>query len=187
MTWQRKNALIFIAKNLNRLKPKEILEAEIRACMGKKNILNVYFKNDAQGKLTGVCNIQCLSAAVYKKIVKKSHKICNKYVEFSPHPKSLDGISKSSVEELTRLGFNDVTTALADMIEAMENAPSNTLGKKNINKIVEEAVAKGTAIVRTEMHTKETRLTTQAKKFATFAAEKAAKALKKIWLRLGKL
>lgn len=174
----KKNALILIAKNLNRLKPKEILETEIRACMGDRNILNIYFKNDAQGKLTGVCNIQCLSAAVYKKFVKKSHKICNKYVEFSPHPKSLDGISKPSTEELTRLGFNDVTTALADTVEAMENAPSNALGKKDINKIVEEAVAKGTAIVRDEMQTMETRLTTQAKNFATYAAEKAAKALK---------
>ena len=175
----KKNALILIAKNLNRLKPKEILEAEIRACMGDKNILNIFFKNDAQGKLTGVCNIQCLSAAVYKKFVKKSHKICNKYVEFSPHPKSLDGISKPSSEELTRLGFNDVTTALADTVEALENAPSNALGKKDINKIVEKAVAKGTAIVRDEMQTMETRLTTQAKNFATYAADKAAKALKK--------
>ena len=175
----KKNALILIAKNLNRLKPKEILEAEIRACMGDKNILNIFFKNDAQGKLTGVCNIQCLSAAVYKKFVRKSHKICNKYVEFSPHPKSLDGISKPSSEELTRLGFNDVTTALADTVEAMENAPSNALGKKDINKIVEEAVAKGTAIGRDEMQVMEIRLTTQAKNFATYAAEKAAKALKK--------
>ena len=175
----KKNALILIAKNLNRLKPKEILESEIRACMGDKNVLNVYFKNDAQGKLTGVCNIQCLSAAVYKKFVRKSHKICNKYVEFSPHPKSLVGISKPSTKELTRLGFNDVTTALADTVEAMENGPSNALGKKNINKIVEEAVAKGTAIVRDEMQVMETRLTTQAKNFATYAADKAAKALKK--------
>ena len=70
----KKNALILIAKNLNRLKPKEILEAKIRTCMGEKNILNIYFKNDAQGKLTEVCNIQCLSAAVYKRFIKKSHK-----------------------------------------------------------------------------------------------------------------
>ena len=175
----KNNVLILIAKNLNRLKPKEILEEEIRACMEKKNILNVYFKNDAQGKLTGICNIQCLSAAVYKKCVKKSHKICNKYVEFSLHPKNLDGISKPSVERLTRLDFNDVTTAFADTVDAMKNAPSNAIGKKDINKIVEEAVAKGTAIVRTEMHTMETHFTTQVKKFATFAVEKAAKALKK--------
>jgi hypothetical protein len=61
----------------------------------------------------------------------------------------------------------------------MENAPSNALGKKNINKIVEKAVAKGTAIVRDEMQTMETRLTTQTKNFATYAVDKATKALKK--------
>jgi len=63
----------------------------------EKYILNIYFKNDAQDKLTEarteVCNIQCLSATVYKRFVKKSHTICNKYMEFFPHPKSLDRIS----------------------------------------------------------------------------------------------
>ena len=147
--------------------------------MREKNVLNVFFKTDDKGKLTGVCNVQCLSATIYKKFVKKSHKICNKYVEFAPHPNSLDGISKPLGEELTRLGFNDVNTTLANTVEAMENAPSNALEKKDINKIVEEAVAKDTAIVRNEMQTMETRLTSQAKNFATYAAEKAAKALKK--------
>ena len=40
----KKNALILIAKNLNKLKPKAILEAELRACMGEKNILNIFFQ-----------------------------------------------------------------------------------------------------------------------------------------------
>ena len=48
--------------------------------MGEKNVLNIFFKMDDKGKLTGVCNVQCLSAAVYKKFVKNNHKICNKYV-----------------------------------------------------------------------------------------------------------
>ena len=146
--------------------------------MREKNILNIYSKYDVQGKLTGLCNIQCLSAVVYKIFVKISHKICNKYIEFPSHPKSLDGISKPSNDELTRLGFNDVATALANTVEAMENAFSKALGKNDINKIVEETVAKGTAIVRDEMQTMETRFTTQAKTFATNAAEKASKALK---------
>lgn len=62
----KKNAFIFITKNLNRLKPKEVFETEIRAYMGEINVLNIYFKSDDKGKLTGVCNVQCLSAAVYK-------------------------------------------------------------------------------------------------------------------------
>jgi ribosomal protein S17 len=147
--------------------------------MGEKHVLNIYFKTDDKGKLTGVCNMQCLSAAVYQKFVKKSHKICNKYVEFAPHPKRLDSISKPSCEELTRLDFNDVNTALANTVEAMENAPSNRLRNNDISDMVEVAVAKGTVIVRDEMQIMETRLTSQAKNFAIFAAEKAAKALKK--------
>jgi len=95
-----------------------------------KNILNIYLKNDTQGKLTWVCNIQCLSAAVYKKFVKKNHKKYNKYVEFSPHPKSVDGMSKPFTEEFTKLWFNDVTTALADTVETMKNVLSNAFGKK---------------------------------------------------------
>ena len=137
----KKNALILITKNLNKLKPK------IRACIGEKNILNIFFKTDDKGKLTGVCNVQCLNTAVYKKFVKKNHKICN--------------------------------TALANTVEAMENAPSNGLRKKDIHQIVEEVVAKKTAIVRDEMQTMETRLTSQVKSFATYAAEKTTRALKK--------
>ena len=182
----KNNALILIAKNLNRLKSKKILETEIKTCMGEKNVLNIFFKTDDKGKLTGVCNVQCLSAAVYKKFVKKNHKICNKYVEFAPHPKSLDGIYMPSGEELTRLGFNDMNTALANTVEAMENAPSNGLGKKDIHQMVEETVAKWTAIVRDEMQTMETCLTSQTKNFATDVAENAARALKKRWPRYDK-
>lgn len=47
-----------------------------------------------------------------------------------------------------------------------------------MNKIVEEAVTKGIAIVRTKMQTMETRLTTQTKMFATYATDKTAKAFK---------
>ena len=56
--------------------------------------------------------------------------------------------------------------------------PSKHLEDNDINKIIDEVVAKGTAIVRTEMQTMETRLTTQAKNFATYVADKAAKTLK---------
>ena len=44
---------------------------------------------------------------------------------FTPHPKSLDGINKPNLEELARLGFNDVNTAVAGAIVSMENATHN--------------------------------------------------------------
>lgn len=46
-----------------------------------------------------------------------------------PTLKSLDGISKPSAKEFIRLDFNNITMVLADTVEAMENAPSNALGK----------------------------------------------------------
>lgn len=89
-----------------------------------------YLKTIKEANLK-VCNIQCLSIAICKKIVKHSHKICNKHIEYALHPKTLDGISKLLVEELTRLGFNDVNMTLASTIEAMKFFPSNILGNKN--------------------------------------------------------
>lgn len=71
---------------------------------------------------------------VYKKFVKKNHKTYQKYVEFSPHLKNFGGISKSLVEELIRLSFNIVNTALGDIVEAIENASSKGLGKKILKK-----------------------------------------------------
>ena len=104
--------------------------------------------------------------------------MCNKYVEFAPHPKNLDEISKPSGEELTRLGFNDMNTALANTVEAMENASSNRLGNTDIHQMIQETVAKGTTIVRDEMQTMKTRLTSQADFSATYVAKKTARALK---------
>lgn len=125
---------------------------------GRKECIEYIFKCDDKGKCTGVCNVECLSVAIYKRFVKKNHKICNKYVEFFHHLKNLDRTSKPITKELTRLGFNDVNTAIANTAKTTENAPSTTLEKRDINTIVEKAMAKGTALVRYEMQTMETRL-----------------------------
>lgn len=53
--------------------------------------------------------------------------------------------------------------------------------------MVEEEVAKGTAIVRDEMQIMETRLTSQTKNFATYYAEKALGPSNNKWLPLDKL
>ena len=57
--------------------------------MGLKKFLNIYFKSDDKDKFIGLYKFQCLSATVYKKCVQNIHKICNKYVDFDPHPKKL--------------------------------------------------------------------------------------------------
>jgi hypothetical protein len=117
------NAVILIAKNLNKTKTTRALEEGIRKLFGEKNVVGIFFRLE-KGKHVGSCNVQCLNAAVYNKYVKQNHPILGKYVEFSPHPKSLDGIDAPSTSELSRLGFADVNTALANTIQALENAPS---------------------------------------------------------------
>ena len=72
-------------------------------------------------------------------------------MEFSPHPKSLDGIDAPSALELARLGFSDVNTALANTIQALENAPSKGYTKADLSKMVEEAVNKGANEIRKEI------------------------------------
>ena len=68
---------------------------------------------------------------------KKTVKLVGKYVEIIPHPRSLDGPNAPSANELTRLGFSDVNTALASTIETLENIPA----KGNIHKdIMKEIV-----------------------------------------------
>jgi hypothetical protein len=54
----RKNALILIAKNLNKAKNVEEIEKNIKEHMGAKNAVNFFFKRDEKnGKHLGSCNI----------------------------------------------------------------------------------------------------------------------------------
>ena len=68
----KKNALIFIIRNLNKVKSIEEIKYEIKKHMGEKNVINVFFKIK-NGRHVGSCNVQCLNAAVYKKFVRKKH------------------------------------------------------------------------------------------------------------------
>ena len=137
----RKNALILIVKNLNKIKDTDTIEHALKKYIGEKNVLNIFFKIE-NGKHVGSCNVQCLNAAVYKKFVKKNTKFLGKYVEFTPHPKSLDGINAPSQEELTKLGFSDVNTALANTVEALENTPTKGLTRQEVKTMVEDETSK---------------------------------------------
>ena len=95
----------------------------IKQLMGENNVVSTFFRLKGE-KHMRTYNVQCLNAHVYKNFSKKNGKILRKYVEFNPHPKSLDGMNAPSNEELVRLGFFDVNIALINMVEALENAPS---------------------------------------------------------------
>jgi hypothetical protein len=63
----RKNALIPIAKNLNKAKNVQEIEESIKEHMGAKNTVNFFFKRDEKNdKHLGSCNIQCLNAMFIK-------------------------------------------------------------------------------------------------------------------------
>ena len=68
-----------------------------------------------------------------RQFVKKSAKLLGKHVEFTPHPRSLDGANAPSAVELTRLGFSDVNTALANTIEALTNIPLKEKPQKDFS------------------------------------------------------
>ena len=63
----------------------------------------------------------------------------------------MDGIDAPFTAELTRLGFSDVNTALANTIQALENAPSKGYTKADLGKMMEEAISKGAMEMRKEM------------------------------------
>jgi hypothetical protein len=72
-----------------------------------------------------------------QEIWQKTVKIFGKYVEFTPHTRSLDGVNAPSASELTRLWFSDMKTALANTIEILENIPAKVnLHKDLMKKIV---------------------------------------------------
>jgi len=115
--------VVLIAKNLNKTKTTLALEEGIKKLFGEGNVVEIFFRLE-KGKHVGSCNVQCLNATVYKKYVKQNHLVLGKYVEFSPHPKSLDGTETPSAVELVKLEFFYVNTTVANIIQALENVPS---------------------------------------------------------------
>ena len=161
----RKNAIVLTAKNLNKTKSTIALEEGIKAYMAEKNVVGVFFRLE-NNKQVGSSNIQCLNATVYKKYVKQNGKILGKYVEFCPHPKSLDGVNAPTSAELAKLSFSELNTALANTIQALENAPSNNFFKSNLNQMVINAVNKEAIKIRKEMSLLKNEIVEEAKVYA---------------------
>jgi hypothetical protein len=131
------------------------VEEGLKTLIGEKNVINIYFPR-AEGRMhTGVANIELLNAPIFKKFVKKTHKLQRKYVCFNPHPKSLDGSAAPSEEALHEWGFKDLNTVLASMVEAVENATATPkqrpIAKAKISTLVKEAIATGTQTLKHEL------------------------------------
>ena len=112
----KRNCLVLIAKNLNQTKSTTATEEAIKRHIGTELVTAVYFPR-AQGTThTGVANIECGSAIVYKSHAHKTDRILGKYVTFYPHPKNLDGAIKPRKKTLKKFGFMDVNAALATLL-----------------------------------------------------------------------
>jgi hypothetical protein len=95
---------------------------------------------------------------VYKQYVKKSAKILGKHVEFTPHPRSLDGANAPSAMELTRQGFSDVNIALTNTIKALTNIPLQEKPQKDFLKEI--------TVIREEISTLKEDLRSEQKQIA---------------------
>jgi hypothetical protein len=99
----KKNCLVLIAKNLNKgLMPGQV-EIGLRILIEEKNIVSIYFPRTKASMHARVTNIEFLNTPIYKKFIKKTHKLQNKYMRFNPHPKSLDGSTLHSDKTLKEL------------------------------------------------------------------------------------
>lgn len=115
----RRNCLVLIIKGLNLNKTLDQTTEALKTFLGEKNVSSVYYPRAKPSLHSGIVNLECLNAHVYKHQVHKSAKICGKWVEFQPHPNSLDGSAKPNEETLRKYGFSDITTALANTVVAL--------------------------------------------------------------------
>jgi hypothetical protein len=103
----------------------------------------------------GIANIELLNASIYKKFVKKTHKFQGKYVKLNPHPRSLDGFAAPSKVALKDLGFHDVNTALACIVEVLENVTTASkkprVAKDDLTKLLKDAITEGNQSLKREL------------------------------------
>ena len=151
----KKKYHVIIAKNLNKgLTPWQV-ECGLGILIGEKNIVSIYIPRVEDKIHTSIANIEFLNVPIYKKFVKKTHKLQSKYAKFNLHPRSLDG-SVASLEEIRKeLEFHDINTTLASPIEALENATAapkkKRVAKVDITSLLKEAIGEGNQSLKREL------------------------------------
>ena len=163
---KKKNATMLCLYGLHKMKKIEDTKDSIKAVLGGLNIASFYFPGQIGDLHKGTANVQCLNAIVYRQWVGKTVEIFGKHVSFAPHPKSLQGAIPPTKEDQEKLGFCDITTAIADTLEATRNAPhhkgkSTMLTHDDIDALVETALDKRSEKLIIELKTE---LTTEIHK-----------------------
>ena len=143
---KKKNATMLCLYGLHKMKKIEDTKESIKAILGGLNVASFYFPGQVGELHKGTANVQCLNAIVYRQWVGKTIEIFGKHVTFAPHPKSLQGAIPPTKDEQEKLGFCNITTAIADTLEATRNAPQikgkNMVTRDDINALVETAIDK---------------------------------------------
>jgi len=153
---KKKNATMLCLYGLHKMKKIEDTKDSIKAVLGGLNVASFYFPGQVGDLHKGTANVQCLNAIVYRQWAGKTVEICGKHVNFAPHPKSLQGAIPPTKEEQEKFGFCDISTAIADTLEATRNAPqskgkSSMLTHDVIDALVETAMDKRNGQLKIEL------------------------------------
>ena len=131
------------------------VENRLHTLIGDKNVVNVHFPRSINEMHAGIANVEILNASIYKKIVKKMHKLQNKYARFNLHPRSLDGSAMPSDKTLKEMGFQDINAALANTVVAIENAIAppkrSKVAKDEITALMKEAISEANQILKRKL------------------------------------
>jgi hypothetical protein len=137
---EKRDCLKLCFYNLPKRATMEMITHAIKEKMGAKNVIDIYYHASVGQKHSGKANVECLNPIVYKQFLEKTILILGSYVEFTPHPKSLEGTAPPTEDKLKLYGFQDNNTALVNTIEALENRTTTNSGltKEDVEAIVEK-------------------------------------------------
>jgi hypothetical protein len=150
----KRDCLKLVVYNLPPTKTTEMIAHAIKEKMEEKNVVDIFFHNSDGEKHSGKANSECLSPIVYRQYLDKTIAMLGKYIEFTPHPKSLEGTAPPIEEDIKKFGFCGNNQAPVDTLEVVQNAaaPSSSITKEDIVAIIEGAVENGNKRLKMEMH-----------------------------------
>jgi hypothetical protein len=137
---KKRDCLKLCLYNLPKRATMEMITYAVKKKMGAKNVVDIDYHASEGEKHSGRANVECLNPIVYKQFLDKTIPILGSHVEFTPHPKNLEGTSPPTEENLKKYGFCDNNIVLVNTIEALENmtAPNIRLTKEDVEAIVEK-------------------------------------------------
>ena len=169
----KRNCLVLIAKGINLTKSTDSTTEVLKTHLGPKNVALIFYPRQKGSTHSGIANVECLNTAVYKQHLRKPARLHSKWVEFLPQPNSLDDIAKPDEDTLRKYGFMDINNAIANTVEALQNAPGSnrkSLTKEDITTLVKDVVTEENGKLKSEFHadmsTLRTTISSEAQNYA---------------------